>query len=729
MIDNFAKDIIEYPSEINILSLLRFCIMNNFFNIGIITGNYFSKIYPTSFEIRNLLALCFYKINDLVKAYNVFNSILDMRNLPQNLAEQVIFNAHFSIDSVADRYINYNSSLVHQIMKRKKKEFPLITFTITTCKRFDLFEKTINSFINCFLDIDLIDTYICIDDNSSEQDRFKMKKLYPFFTFILKDEKNKGHSRSMNILRNIIKTPYVFHMEDDWKFIQKKKYLSECLDVLGSNDRIGQCLINKNYSETEIDIKIKGGEYKTTLSGQRYYIHEYANTEEEIAAWKQKHIKDVNDSLNSSHCYYWPGFSFRPSLLRTHILQELGPFNETIAHFEMDYSYKYQSKKYISAFLETIYCLHTGRLTSERFEKKVLNAYDLNNEKQFENKEIKITDVVIQSIIIENIDNNFETFVVNLDKRQDRWDNINNIKELSFLNYKRFSAINGTTLKPTLQLQRIFDNNDYNMKRGMVGCAISHIKLMIELINSSSFNYFCILEDDITVVPDFTNKFKYLQSILPKEWDLVYLGHHAYDTAEFDKTKYPSLEKWDSAKSLSKSKGGTGGYLISKQGANKLLKYLDENGLKNCIDTMQQKSADILNIHYAIPHLIYSECFTGTNIKADTDIQTDHTSLTSLTRFEEEMEYYKNLGLLVIEIYNIINLIKLKDNDIEKVYIHKKDKEVNQDLYNNLTCKIDNVIYTVYNETEKQIYYFLVSKKMYQRILIGDTYNIDSLFL
>ena len=48
-------------------------------------------------------------------------------------------------------------------------------FSITTCKRFDLFEKTINSFIQCCKDVLLIDKWLCIDDNSSDTDREKMK--------------------------------------------------------------------------------------------------------------------------------------------------------------------------------------------------------------------------------------------------------------------------------------------------------------------------------------------------------------------------------------------------------------------------------------------------------------------------------------------------------------------------------------------------------------------------
>ena len=47
----------------------------------------------------------------------------------------------------------------------------------------------------------------------------------------------------MNIIKKIVDTPYIFHCEDDWKFFCKKRYISECFDVLGQSCKIGQCLI------------------------------------------------------------------------------------------------------------------------------------------------------------------------------------------------------------------------------------------------------------------------------------------------------------------------------------------------------------------------------------------------------------------------------------------------------------------------------------------------------
>ena len=83
------------------------------------------------------------------------------------------------------------------------------------------------------------------------------------------------------------------------------------------------------------------------------------------------------------------------------------------------------------------------------------------------------------------------------------------INELNFLKYERFSAVDGDKVSSTTQLQRIFNNNDYNMKVGMVGCLMSHIKMYIELIYSDYDMYF-ILEDDIEITNGKLTKFNVL---------------------------------------------------------------------------------------------------------------------------------------------------------------------------------------------------------------------------
>lgn len=665
--NNLSTEFLNNSTEHNAINLIRCLRTHGMNHTVILIGEFLSSLFPQYLDLYDELSICSYFTSNQYGAFDNHTIQLNAKGLSEQHSQRLLFNQHFSINAVADRYIFYNKDIVSQLIQKKKpSEFPLLTFSITTCKRFDLFEKTMNSFLNCCEDIHKIDKWLCVDDNSSAEDREKMKTLYPFFTFYLKTPEEKGHPQSMNIIRKSVTTPYLFHMEDDWKFIEKKPYISQCFDVLSANSAIGQCLINKNYSEIESDIEVRGGVFHQTNHGTRYYIHEFARNQEELHQWIAKY--GASKSSN-----YWPHFSFRPSIIKTKILKELGEFDVMKSHFEMDYAHRYVNRGYISAFLEGIYCLHTGRLTSERDDLTKLNAYDLNGECQFTGKEEQVLKRQVSS-------DRIKTFVVNLDYRTDRWEKMSQKEELKTLNYQRFSAVDGKKLQSTCQLQQIFENNDYNMRRGMVGCFMSHVKLYCDLIYDDDADAYLLLEDDVDFVADFKTKYLHLLSQLKnKEWSICFLGHHLRDLSLKD-TFYndkllPTIEKVNVYQSFVMSLGGTTGYLISKQGAKDLLDFLNVTGATNGIDTVLQKSADTLSVYYPTPLLIMSECFRGDNV-VDSDIQYDYSNLekTLEERVEDEVEYYKSIDKILIHVYEYDNVLKyIQKSEIKHPCYYRDD--------------------------------------------------------
>ena len=719
-IETIINKFILSPSEPNAVNLIRLLRSTNLFHLSVIISDYLISMFPGSTDIKDECAISSYYTNNHQKAYDIHEDCLSMRGLSQDRAWRILFNQHFSINQVADRYIFYNKDKINGIINRKQKDFPLVTLTITTCKRFDLFEKTINSLINC-VDINEIDFWFCVDDNSSDEDRQKMKELYPFFEFYFKDITEKGHPQSMNIIRNYVKTPYIFHLEDDWKFFVKRNYIKDAIDIIESNKSIGQCLFNKNYAEIESDIDIKGGIYHTTNSGLRYFIHEYCRTQEDTINWKNKYG-------NCKSSFYWPHWSLRPSVSRTYIFNDIGEFNEQISHFEMDYAYKYANKGYISAFFEGIYCLHTGRLTSEREDETKLNAYKLNNEIQFYGKENVKTETKEENKteIQEIEEQKSKTYVVNLDRRVDRWENFKkNATEID--NYERFSAVDGKLIKNSTQLQQIFESNDYYMRRGMVGCLLSHIKIYTELINSVH-DYFTILEDDVEFTHDFKNKFDNIMTQV-SNWDLIFLGHHVRDIDrqkdELVKDKIPVLTKRDAYWSFLNSLGGTGGYIISKVGARKLLDFIDKNGgSSNGIDTLIQKSANVLDIYYPTPHLIFTECYRGDN-NIDTDIQYDHSNdlvLSLEQRINTELEFFGDGIKLIDNIEEVKDLASTTETDFSFYYKDSEDK----------ITEIINICVHSYYLIEKTVIFVVPNcenvRRYYHRFKIDGKYDISDVF-
>ena len=629
-----AKHFLETGTSGSMAEWIYYCRERNLFHLGISIGEQYLDIFAHNFRFLTELSICYYHARQYKKAFACSTRLMKLP-MTEDQSKAVFFNMHFCIDHIFRMYENYPKEIVEtctQNVAETPSTLKLVTFTITTCKRLDLFCRTINSFLQCCTDTHRIDRWICVDDNSSKEDRATMKELYPFFEFVWKSPEQKGHAQSMNILRSMVKTPFFFHMEDDWQFFIKRPYILDCLRVLEQGERYGQCLVNKNYAEVAKHIDILGGEFKQ-VEGMRYYVHSfYPNIDE----FHQKYGY-------GPQCAYWPHYSLRPGLCKTKIYKELGEFNPSASHFEMEYATRYVNHGYQTTFLEYIHAIHIGRLTSERFNTDKENAYTLNDEKQF----------IPKDFFPEEEHKEFKSVVVNLERRPDRLDKFRSNAPFVFEPYK---AIDGQNLHPTIQLCQLFNFNDYNYRRGMIGCALSHIDLWINLLNSKDDDIYLIVEDDVEFADDFSDKCQSL--IQGDDWDIIFLGHHLYSKFQtpetYNRTESPTKDRWNTIQSFSKSMGGTGGYMINKHGALKMLNFIQTNGMTNGIDTMMQHACDTLMVYYCFPHLIYSECATRENIETvDTDIQRDYSSLRMDVneRLQKEKEWFMTKDIRTEEIH------------------------------------------------------------------------------
>lgn len=393
----------------------------------------------------------FYKYSNFIK--NILNN--ENENEKKNNHHnhnhiiKIINNTIHNITSLFN-----NMSCVNNIINNKihKKNTNInILLSITTCKRYDLFCKTINSFLNCCTDINLINHFFLVDDNSNDEDIQKMKNNYPFFEYYIKNENEKGHRISMNIIwnkLNIIKPDYWIHLEDDWLFFKPQNIITKAIQFLKKhNDKnIHQILFNKNYAETINDYDIQGGKY---IDDNKEFL---------------VHIKD-EPNITGKNCSYWPHYSFRPSITITETILKLGNFDSNNTFFERDYADKYYQNGYISAFFNEIITLHKGKLTSEN---NVKNAYQLNSTTQFNNNDN------IKYIYLNNYNNN----------------NINH-------NHVIIEKINKNNVTITSYIKKLFVNNKFNSNKNIICNLLTYYKIFKKILLDFNEEYFVIMEYNI----------------------------------------------------------------------------------------------------------------------------------------------------------------------------------------------------------------------------------------
>ena len=170
----------------------------------------------------------------------------------------------------------------------------------------------------------------------------------------------------------------------------------------------------------------------------------------------------------------------------------------------------------------------------------------------------------------------YPTFVINLDRRKDRWIEFSkqhSLKEFKYL--KRFSAVDGSKID-VLNDKRIsyhtrqniahkYRRSDYEINTsGAIGASLSHIGCWKKFLDSDS-KYLVVFEDDTVVNDIYLEKIDSLIPKLPSEWDMWLLGTHAWAFKGVPLTK--DNKSWWKVKQFT----GAHAYVLSRKGAELLL--------------------------------------------------------------------------------------------------------------------------------------------------------------
>jgi glycosyltransferase involved in cell wall biosynthesis len=209
-----------------------------------------------------------------------------------------------------------------------------IALVITSFNRPDLLKQTTDSLIK-FADY-LFTDYIIIEDSGSKEMNEHLKRNYDNWHLILHDQ-NKGAYESIDEAYSHVKTPYVFHCEDDWLFT-KGGFIKPALDVLKSNPSIMQVnLSNEQNMPIEPEI-LKAGKTEYRIMGKS------------------------NDG-------FWEGFTCNPSIRSMAGYEKTKPWTQYanklddgyfLALHEMKAGKRYKELGYHAAVLNEYFCKHIG---------------------------------------------------------------------------------------------------------------------------------------------------------------------------------------------------------------------------------------------------------------------------------------------------------------------------------------------------------------------------------
>jgi len=236
---------------------------------------------------------------------------------------------------------------------------------------------------------------------------------------------------------------------------------------------------------------------------------------------------------------------------------------------------------------------------------------------------------------VRNFDYKFpKTFVINLERRKDRLEKFYlHFPIVESWECDRFDAIDGKSLKVDGEflpgIKYLFRNNDFYSREGVIGCAMSHIKLWQKLVADQENESYIIYEDDAEFASNYAWKLYSMLQKITFGWDMLFLGHLVlYEEQKNHRMENDELPDWEMMSNYIIPKRtswvGTASYIISKMGAQKLLDYIEKNGVGHGIDYLiQLRFPDLLRAYGARPMLNFAEYLSplNPNIEVDSDIQ------------------------------------------------------------------------------------------------------------
>ncbi|BCS83485.1 putative glycosyltransferase [Cotonvirus japonicus] len=217
---------------------------------------------------------------------------------------------------------------------------------------------------------------------------------------------------------------------------------------------------------------------------------------------------------------------------------------------------------------------------------------------------------------------NLKIICINLLRRHDRkLQMVEKLNSHGFTNYEFFEAVDGTILNPLdTRLGLLKHGIAGLMRKGVAGCALSHYGVWCKIAQQGNTK-FLVLEDDVDFCVNFQNNLSIILDKITSENHLTLLGMTVpKEFQEITRFNY-KLDTTNTIHPLARDYygGGAFAYIIDSVGAQHLIEYVGNHGIRMVIDYLMFRSG--INMFESHPHLVFTDSVQHSDHLVDSDIQ------------------------------------------------------------------------------------------------------------
>jgi GR25 family glycosyltransferase involved in LPS biosynthesis len=212
-----------------------------------------------------------------------------------------------------------------------------------------------------------------------------------------------------------------------------------------------------------------------------------------------------------------------------------------------------------------------------------------------------------------------KVYVINLEKRPDKWDTVQlNFSETD-LKLNRWNGVDGKNISEETIQKITTPKCNMICSYGMIGCWLSHFGIWNNIVKNNETNVL-VLEDDAYPIDNFNNLIKKLWPQVPNDWDIIYLGcsgsceknrlitnFYTITTGQKNKYIYKNGKKLNNVY-IPGTPLTTHAYMISNKGARKLLQHPSFKKIDYHVDCqLTTIFEDGFKVYAFDPNLIYQK--------------------------------------------------------------------------------------------------------------------------
>ncbi|URW80797.1 glycosyltransferase family 2 protein [Xiashengella succiniciproducens] len=221
-----------------------------------------------------------------------------------------------------------------------------ITLVITSCGRLDLLQRTIDSLWQYYQFPK--DRFIIIEDSANKAVATELQSIYGQKATVIFNEKNIGLLASVDKAYSYVKTPYIFHCEDDWVFY-RPGFIEESIAMLEADPKLKQVNLRSIHHDYIKNHPLDIEKERLEIAGTTCYKVRMPENFDKSGIKTQLPLHELD----------WSCFSFNPGVVRLKDYAATKGY-KNIAESEAEISSWYKKRGYYMVVLENDAVLHIG---------------------------------------------------------------------------------------------------------------------------------------------------------------------------------------------------------------------------------------------------------------------------------------------------------------------------------------------------------------------------------